>query len=234
MNPRSDEERARLAERERERRAAVERLELEAGRPEDAPGGWAVLPAWIACDPTLSPEARVCLLVLSAHADDRGHPFPSVGRLARLVGRSERTILRVVAELEARGLVQRLHRFRNGEQVSSAYVLKFDRWGRGGMTPVSYRGDTGVVQIKTMDQDQGKRNQTPHSPPEGGTRGDRIREVARIHGVRLRDARRIVEAEEARSAFGDEEPLTLYTEEELEALRTEVESLYGTGGDSCP
>lgn len=247
--------RAELARREVERRLQVERVDLDPNpRGDDAPGGWAVLPSWIACDPSLSPEARVVLLVLSSHADDRTHPFPSIARLARLVGRSDRTILRVIAELERRGLVQRQHRFRNGEQVSSAYVMRFDRWGRdgkarGGVSPVTergdtddapqgdtddtLRGDTGVVQTKTKDQDQGKRIQTPHSPPQGGTRGERIRQVARELGIRTRDARRLVESEEARSAFGEEVPLTLYTDDELEALRAEATGLYGTdGGDS--
>ena len=235
--------RADLARREVERRASVPRVELEeALRGDDTPGGWAVLPAWVACDPTLSAEARLVLLVLSSHADDRSHPFPSVARLARLVGRSERTILRLLAELEGRDLIQRLHRFRGGEQVSSAYVLRFDRWGRrerenAGVSRVTHRGDTdgtpqgdtGVAQIKTKDQDQGKRIQTPPSPPADGgdaTRGERLRRLAREHGIRPRDARRILEAEE-RAAFGEEPSGMPYTPEELEALRTEVEQLFG-------
>lgn len=239
------------SERERERRSQVTRLELEnVPRGDDVPGGWAVLPSWIACDPTLSPEARVVLLVLSSHADERTHPFPSIARLARLVGRSERTILRMLAELEARGLIQRLHRFRNGEQVSSAYALRFDRWGRGGVSRVTQRGDTdvtpqgdtgvtpqgdtGVVQTKTKDQDQGKRIQTPPSPPARGGdvtpraeprrlhRGERLRQIAREYGIRPRDARRILEAEE-RTAFGEEPSEMPYTEEELAILRADAE-----------
>lgn len=215
----NDSWRADLARREAERRAATPRMEVEAqphaGNP---PGGWAVLPAWIACDPHLSPEARCLLLILSSHADDRTHPYPSIGRMARFLGRSERTVLRVLADLEASGLVQRVHRYRGGEQVSSAYVLRFDRWGRdtrtdGGVSRVTYRGDTGVtprgdtgvVQTITTRPSPEEEDSTPPTPPAcaGGTpedretRGDRIRRIAREEGIRTREARRIVEREEA-------------------------------------
>jgi len=206
--------RADLARREAERRAATPRMEVESqphtGGP---PGGWAVLPAWVACDPRLSPEARCLLLILSSHADDRTHPYPSIGRMARFLGRSERTVLRVLADLEAAGLVQRVHRYRGGEQVSSAYVLRFDRWGRdsrggGGVSRVTYRGDTGVVQTITIRPPPKEEDSTPPTPPAvaGGTpedretRGERIRRIAREEGIRTREARRMVEREEALAA----------------------------------
>ena len=234
------------------RRASVHRLELPAPEParptEKPPGGWAVLPAHIACDPSLSPEARLLLLVLSAHADDRHDPFPSIARLARMVGRSERQILRILAELGPcptgcacggsahRGLVERVHRYRRGEQVSSSYVLRFDRWGRGGVSPMTYRGDTddtprgdtGGIQTKTM----GSRPeiQNPPSPPQAGgmdhalaSRGDQIRSIARTEGVRLRDARRILLAREASEAEGPTPTLPEPSAQLLEELR----ELYG-------
>jgi hypothetical protein len=255
--------RAELARREVERRANVERLELDAHpRRDDAPGGWSVLPSWVACDPTLSPEARVVLLVLSAHADDRSHPFPSIARIARLVGRSERTVLRLLAELEGRDLIQRLHRFRGGEQVSSAYVLRFDRWGRqgrqvGGVSQVTEGGDTGgapqgdtrgapqgdtsVAQTKTTRPTPKDQDSNPPYPPAdaGGplepaeSRGERMRRIAREEGLRLRDARRIVEREEilatqpatARSAGWEEELLEGRSEEDTAALMRELAEL---------
>ena len=259
--------RAELARREVERRASVQRVELDPHpRRDDAPGGWAVLPSWIGCDPSISPEARVVLLVLSAHSDDRAHPFPSIARIARLVGRSERTILRLLAELEGRGLIERLHRFRNGEQVSSAYALRFDRWGRHGRqgegvsrvsdrgdtddapqgdTRGAPRGDTGGIQNKTKGPPPEGQESTPPSPPAdaGGmtsgpvemreARGDRMRRIAREEGLRLRDARRIVEREEvlatqpatARSASWEEELLDGRSEEDTAALMRELEEL---------
>lgn len=259
----TDNRRAELARRELERRAQVERLELDAHpRRDDAPGGWSVLPSWVACDPTLSPEARVVLLVLSAHADDQSHPFPSIARIARLVGRSERTVLRLLAELEGRGLIQRLHRFRGGEQVSSAYVLRFDRWGRhgrqgegvsrvteGGDTSDAPQGDkrdapqgdTRVAQTNTKGPTPRDQNLNPPNPPAdaGGplepaeSRGDYMRRVAREQGLRLRDARRIVEREEilatqpatARSASWEEELLDGRSEEDTAALMRELAEL---------
>lgn len=258
----TDDRRAELARRELERRAQVERLELDAHpRRDDAPGGWSVLPSWVACDPTLSPEARVVLLVLSAHADDRSHPFPSIARIARLVGRSERTVLRLLAELEGRGLIQRLHRFRGGEQVSSAYVLRFDRWGRHGrqgegVSRVTEGGDTndapqgdkrdapqGVtdgVQTKTTRPTPHDHENPPYPPADAGgqseraeTRGDYMRRVAREQGLRLRDARRMVEREEIlatqppmpRSASWEEELLDGRSEEDTAALMRELADL---------
>lgn len=242
------------------RRANVHRLELPAPEParasEKPPGGWAVLPAHIACDPSLSPEARLLLLVLSAHADDRHDPFPSIARLARMVGRSERQILRILAELGPcptgcacggsahRGLVERVHRYRRGEQVSSSYVLRFDRWGRAGMSPVTYRGDTGDtprgdtggVQTKTT---RPRPDPIPPSPPQAGgmdrelaTRGDQIRSIARAEGIRLRDARRILLAREASEA---EVPTPTLPEPSAELLE-ELRELYGytEGGDTKP
>lgn len=199
-----------------ERRAVMPREEV-APRPEHAaPGGWAVLPSWIVCDRSLTPEARMLLLILSAHADRTNDPFPSIGRMAHFLGRSERQVLRLLAELEGRHLIQRRHRYREGEQVSSAYRLRFDRWAReDDMTPVSGggdtgvtprgdtgvtpRGDTGVARTRTTEQDQGLKipiPPTPHVDVGGSSRGDRIRQLAREEGIRLRDARRIVERQE--------------------------------------
>lgn len=243
--------RADLARREAERRAATPRMEVESqphtGSP---PGGWAVLPAWIACDPRLSPEARCLLLILSSHADDRTHPYPSIARMARFLGRSERTVLRVLADLEAAGLVQRVHRYRGGEQVSSAYVLRFDRWGRdsrtpGGVSPMTYRGDTddtprgdtGVAHTKTTRPPPAEEDSTPLYPPAvaGGPnedreqRGERIRRIAREQGVRVRDARRMVEREEALAASPPTPNPACWEDaiDDLEAVRAAYAREYG-------
>lgn len=244
----TDDRRAELARREVERRASVTRVELDTHpRREDAPGGWAVLPSWIGCDPSISPEARVVLLVLSSHADDRAHPFPSIARIARLVGRSERTILRLLAELEGRGLIERLHRFRGGEQVSSAYALRFDRWGRHGrqgegVSPVTYRGDTGGVRNKTTRPTPEDQDRSPPTPPAvaGGiteepvevreARGDRMRRIAREEGIRLRDARRIVEREEHLRA--NPPPEAASWQEELQTDPAILEELAAMGWSS--
>lgn len=198
--------RAELARREVDRRAQVERVELDARpRGDDTPGGWAVLPARIACDPSLTPEARLVLLILSAHSDDRTHPYPSVARIARMLGRSERTVLRLLSELEGRELIRRLHRYRNGEQTSSAYQLCFDRWAGTrrdavGVTPVTGRGDTGGVQTMTRGPLPPEQVENPPSPPAhaggdtspeplpGESRGDRVARLRRSQGWTLRRA----------------------------------------------
>jgi len=143
------------------RRSEVARVDLDTTSSRRSPGGWAVLPARIVCDPSLSPEARCVLLILSAHADDHAHPFPSVATIARHLGRSERTVLRVLSELRAQELVEVRHRYRGGEQTTSEYVLRFDRWGRPpAPSPVADRGDTGVTP-------RGDRRDTPRGDTGG-------------------------------------------------------------------
>lgn len=68
-----------------------------------------------------------------------------------------------------------------------------------GDTGVTPRGDTGVARTRTTEQDQGLKipiPPTPHVDVGGSSRGDRIRQLAREEGIRLRDARRIVERQE--------------------------------------
>ena len=236
------------------RRAEVARVELDATNARRAPGGWAVLPARIVCDPSLSPEARCVLLILSAHADDHAHPFPSVATIARHLGRSERTVLRVLSELRAAELVEVRHRFRGHEQTTSEYVLRFDRWGRAPTSPVTVRGDTGGVQTKTMGTAPRESENPPLTPPseEGGepgatpfalqgdplaplhgeTRGERGKRVGLLFGGTPRGANRRVDAgdaassPEAREARERREEARRAEEALRAAERAEYEALY--------
>lgn len=205
------------------RRAEVARVELEDAKSRRAPGGWAVLPARIVCDPSLSPEARCVLLILSAHADDHSHPFPSVATIARHLGRSERTVLRVLSELRAAELVEVRHRFRGHEQTTSEYVLRFDRWGKPTPSPMTGRGDTGGVQTSTTrpapkDEDQnppltppsgegGEQHAVPFAlqgdpmaPHPGESRGERVKRLRLLFGWTPREANRKVDLWDAASS----------------------------------
>ncbi len=57
----------------------------------------------------LSPTARHVLLILSdAVNDDTGECWPSIRRLIRRTGLSERTVQRAIVELEGRGVIRRV------------------------------------------------------------------------------------------------------------------------------
>ena len=55
----------------------------------------------------LTPASRCILLALAEHADEEGRCWPSLSRLAELTDVDRRTVTRGLAELEARGLVER-------------------------------------------------------------------------------------------------------------------------------
>jgi DNA-binding transcriptional ArsR family regulator len=61
--------------------------------------------AWAWSVETASATHKLVLLALAEHADEAGHCWPSVPRMARMSGVSERTILRTLPEIEAAGLV---------------------------------------------------------------------------------------------------------------------------------
>ena len=221
------------------RRAEVERVELDALRSRKTPGGWAVLPARIVCDPSLSPEARCVLLILSAHADDHAHPFPAVATIARHLGRSERTVLRVLSELRAAELVEVRHRYRGHEQTTSEYVLRFDRWGRTPTpSPVTGRGDTGGVQTSTIGPAPSDSENPPLTPPAkaggdtfalqgdpmaphpGESRGERVKRLKTLFGWTPRITNQKIDAWDAASS-----PEAQRQREKDAEARREVEAL---------
>ena len=148
-----------------------------------APRGWCVLPASVVCDPSLTPEARCVLMGISAHYSDDGGAWPSLARLGAYLGRSRSTVLRALSDLEDRGLVKREHRFRQGQQQTTRYVLTFERWGgvtsdtpkhKGGVTHDTPRGVTdetprGVAgDTQTRPENKTTEQNHPLTPATGG------------------------------------------------------------------
>jgi DNA-binding MarR family transcriptional regulator len=69
-------------------------------------------------------NAKLVLLALADHADERGVCWPGRRGIAEKVGISASTVTRLLAQLEAGGLVGRHPRFEDeGRQTSSRYVL---------------------------------------------------------------------------------------------------------------
>ena len=74
----------------------------------------------VARDKELSITARFIFTVLCTFADkEKRGCWPSNETVAEAAGVSERTLLRAYKELEARGVIARESRFKNGQQTSS-------------------------------------------------------------------------------------------------------------------
>lgn len=80
----------------------------------------------------LAPNLKLLLLVLSDESDDRGECGTSpVSHFARKCCMGERTVFRLLGQLEDYGLISRSKRFQDGRQVASEYRLNLDAYHRG-------------------------------------------------------------------------------------------------------
>lgn len=79
-------------------------------------------------DLELPPTPKLVLLVLADHADDNGFCFPSTATISRRASISERTLTRVLTELEEGGFISRSRRhLENGNRTSDGYLLRPDQ-----------------------------------------------------------------------------------------------------------
>ena len=62
-----------------------------------------------------APSAKLVLLKLADHSDDRGRSYPSIGLIAEDTELDERTVRRALDHLEARGLIRKTKRGRGHE-----------------------------------------------------------------------------------------------------------------------
>lgn len=109
----------------------------------------------------LAPTPKLVLMALADEADDTGFCFPSQRRLAAKCSITDRTVRRMLVELETKGYVtlERRHRA-DGSRTSNGYRLKCTHppdklsWGedtdvRGLRTEVSRGPDIGVLRSTT-------------------------------------------------------------------------------------
>jgi hypothetical protein len=109
----------------------------------------------------LAPTPKLVLMALADEADDIGFCFPSQRRLAAKCSITDRTVRRMLVELETKGYVtlERRHRA-DGSRTSNGYRLKCTdppdklSWGedtdvRGSRTTVSRGSDIGVLRPTT-------------------------------------------------------------------------------------
>lgn len=69
---------------------------------------------------------KMILLALANYADEEGSCFPGQEKLARMTGQTERTVRRLLTELEDEGLIRRAHRYAAGSsgRTSDRYALQ--------------------------------------------------------------------------------------------------------------
>lgn len=70
-----------------------------------------------------SPAAKLVLLKLADHSDVRGYSWPSVGRITRETGLSERTVRKCLRLLEQVSLIQIERRVQGKRQTTNGYYL---------------------------------------------------------------------------------------------------------------
>ena len=70
------------------------------------PGYWAVLPAAVRYDPQLPPSAKILYAEISALTDQRGFCFASNDYFRKLYGMGERTVRRLIAQLQELGYIR--------------------------------------------------------------------------------------------------------------------------------
>jgi|DEB0MinimDraft_10_1074344.scaffolds.fasta_scaffold137560_2 DNA-binding transcriptional regulator YhcF (GntR family) len=68
--------------------------------------------------------AKYVLLAIAKHADEQGECYPSMERLARLTGLSQRTVLRKIGWLEKAGYVSIKRRTVAGKKTSNLYSVR--------------------------------------------------------------------------------------------------------------
>ena len=102
----------------------------------------------------LSFEVKSMYMILARFADNEGKCFPSVEKLAEIIGKDKRTVIRYIKKLEEKGLIEKRRRF---NQTNIYYLKnadsnsdKIDNDKNDSDKDVTSLGDTGV----TSDSDK--------------------------------------------------------------------------------
>jgi len=121
----------------------------------------------------LPPNSKLILMALADSADEDGKCWPRVRLIAEKCCASERTVQRVLKELEERGFLHIERRFRgDGGQSSNAYYLCLEsppiNLSPPHPTPsdrLAPGGDAAVTPPVTQQTSLGDRTVSPHEPP---------------------------------------------------------------------
>lgn len=97
----------------------------------------------------LSFEVKSMYMILARFADSEGKCFPSIEKLAEIIGKDKRTVIRYIKKLEEKGLVEKQRRF---NQTNIYYLKnadsnsdKIDNDKNDSDKDVTSLGDTGVT-----------------------------------------------------------------------------------------
>lgn len=97
----------------------------------------------------LSFEVKSMYMILARFADNEGKCFPSIEKLAEIIGKDKRTVIRYIKKLEEKGLIEKRRRF---NQTNIYYLKnadsnsdKIDNDKNDSDKDVTSLGDTGVT-----------------------------------------------------------------------------------------
>ena len=147
-------------ERSVKRRGGSARMDQEQVQK---PGYWAVLPAAVRYDPKLPPSAKILYAEISALTDQRGFCFASNDYFRKLYGMGERTVRRLIAQLQELGYI-RIQDGDGGAGRRKIYAGINPLGEEPGQKWPGYPAKNDRVQNNSIDN-----NNPPTSPP-GGTR----------------------------------------------------------------
>ena len=121
----------------------------------ERPGYWAVLPAAVRYDPELSSSAKLLFAEISALTGETGYCFATNAYFERLYSITERTVIRLIRELAARGFVR----------IEDASGGKTQRRLYAGINPLAGTPDKNVTPIENNKSNKKKNN--PPKAPQG-------------------------------------------------------------------
>lgn len=92
----------------------------------------------------LSFEVKSMYMILARFADNEGKCFPSIEKLAEIIGKDKRTVIRYIKKLEEKGLIEKRRRF---NQTNIYYLKNADSNNdkNDSDKDVTSLGDTGVT-----------------------------------------------------------------------------------------
>lgn len=117
----------------------------------ERPGYWAVLPAAVRYDPELSSSAKLLYAEISALTGETGYCFATNAYFERLYSITERTVIRLIRELAARGFVR----------IEDASGGKTQRRLYAGINPLAGTPDKNVSTPLTKMSGPPDKNVTP-------------------------------------------------------------------------
>lgn len=184
---------------------------------------------------TMKDPTEVAVLeCLADHANDYGEScFAGIPRIAKLVRRSERMVIRVIQQLEEDGWLSRV--VGNGAGNLTQYTLNVDKLkgcqdvtllprskkskrvtpAQQRVTPETQKGDTGDTAYKEGTLFNSKSNSIPPNPPQaggGGSIDSAVAQVSSALGITNRRTKRLLRDGIALAAEKGELPPTIALE----------------------